>query len=197
MRCPACRKKVVFGSVTGESWKRLHAGEFLLGGRPPAPGKLGDCPVCGGRLEWEPEDPPLDPGGLATSSRVHLSALREAPARYDGREIWMRALLIVQAAASASGAGSGFLSDSWRNRSKDAAETDAELLIRLAREQQPAIAAILGNKGVAAQFLESSRELAVPDARAAWIEVEGLFRARPEGGELTVVAISSIWPVKD
>lgn len=189
MRCPACDKHVVFGSVVGDAWKKLKTGEWLLGGRPPALGKLGDCPACGMRLEWEASDAAHREAAPGAPMRVHLSALRETPAKFDGREIWMRALVVE------SGGGL-FLSDSWRTRVKGAAsvESDEELLARLAREQRPAIAAMFADTAARERYRESARALTVAGARAAWIEAEGLFRAAPDGGgTLAVRKITSIW----
>lgn len=192
MRCAACRRKVVFGSVTGEAWKHLTAGDWLLGGRPPATGKLGDCPQCGLTLEWEPGEEALQDPHRPAPPRVHLSALREGAPKFDDREIWMRALVLEHD-------GVLFLSDSWRNRGKDAVESDGAMIERLSREQTPRIDASFSTAEARDRFHESARALdAGPAAWAAWIEAEGLFRAKvPNGGSLAIRAISSIWPPRD
>ena len=183
-----CQKKVVFGSVVGEAWSKLSSGEWILGGRPPATGKLGDCPTCGVTLEWEPGEEELSDPGRNAPPRVHLSALREAPVKFDGRDIYLRALVLEHV-------GSLFLSDSWRNRSRSAEpESDLAMLERLSREQTPRISATFATRGVRDRFHESARRLDAPDSFAAWIEAEGLFRAP---GLLALRAISSIWPPKD
>jgi hypothetical protein len=188
MRCPSCRKRVVFGSIPVAAWNRVHAGEWIYGGRPPALGKLGDCSVCGARLEWEPGEA-LQSHGVA--ARVHLSALRDSPADWSGRDVWLRALVIEHD-------GAAFLSDSWRARpTKGEPEDDPSMLERLEREQQPRIGVRFSTAEVRAQFEESSRRLD-SGAHAAWIEAEGAFAAEPEGLRILVVsAISSIWPPKD
>ena len=187
MRCPACRKRVVFGSIRGDAWERIHAGEWLLGGRPPKGGMLGDCPACGVRLEWEPGEE----GAHATSgpARVHLSALRESPQEWRGR-VALRALLVEID-------GMCLASDSWRNRPKGAAaEDDAAMIARLLREQTPRIVIVWSAREAEERFRESARSLA-GGARAAWAELEGTFEPGEGGGVVSATAVTSIWPPKD
>ena len=191
MNCPSCRKRVVFGSVSGPAWTKIHMGEWLYGGRPPALGKLGDCPVCGARLEWEPGERLLHDPNAAVLARVHLSALRESPEAWSGKKISMRALLVEEG-------GAGFLSDSWRARPKGDAEPedDAALVARLAKEQLPRVEVSWGSQEVHARFGESARILE-GSARAAWIELDGRFEVEGESRTLTIDAIASIWPPKE
>lgn len=186
MKCPSCQKKVVFGSIHGEAWIKVRDGEWLYGGRPPALGKLGDCPVCGATLEWDPGEAALHDPTRPAPQRVHLSALRESPGKWTGKSLWMRALVIQRGDAA-------FLSDSWRAPAKGGpAETDEAMIERLEREQRPSIAARFATPEAKKTFEESSRPLA-GGARAAWIEAEGTLA----GGVLSIQAISSIWPPRD
>ncbi len=185
MICPACRKKVVFGSVVGEAWKKIHAGEWLYGGRPPSAGKIGDCPECGVRLEWEPgEERVYSPSAPPPPPRVHLSALRESPRDWSGRRVWMRALVVAPDIG-------GYASDMWRKKG----ETDAEMLARLAREQVPRVEVRFASAAAAERFSESARP--VDGARAAWMELEARFETDGERRTLHVERIDSIWPPKD
>ena len=182
---------MVFGSIAGEAWKKVHAGEWLYGMRPPAGGKLGDCPVCGSVLEWEPGERLLHDPDRAPLPRVHLSALRDTPARWRGKDVLFRGLLIEHDAFC-------FLSDSWRNRPKDGSpETDVDMLERLAREQMPRIVARFASPEVRARFEESARKLAPERSRAAWIEADGSFDTDDELRILVINEIASIWPPKD
>jgi hypothetical protein len=183
VRCPSCQKKVVFGSISGETWRRVHAGDWLYGTSPPKPGTLGDCPVCGVRLTWEPGEQALNDPDRPPVARVHLFALRESPSR-TGREIALRAILVDRGAEA-------WLSDSWRVRSKDQPETDQALLERLGREQIPRVSVRFAADDVRAQFQESARKL--DGGMAAWVEAEGHFR----DGTLDLKAITSIWPPRD
>lgn len=186
MRCAACRKRVVFGSIRPEAWEKINAGEWLLGGRPPKPGVLGDCPACGVRLEWEPGE---ETGLAGAAARVHLSALRESPDAWRGR-VSLRALLVEID-------GLCLASDSWRNRPKGGVpESDAALVARLFREQVPRIAITWSAPDAAQRFRESARELE-GGARAAWTEMEGVFEPVEGGGVVSASAITSIWPPKD
>lgn len=193
MRCPSCKKKVLFGSIaSGEAWQRVVAGEWLHSARTPKRGQLGDCPECGVRLEWEPGEEQMHSFSTSPSGRVHLSALRDSPADWSGKHIVMRSLLVVVA-------DNGFLSDSWRARPKDGAtpESDASLVVRLAREQAPRIDVVFGSGECRARFNESSRALDAGSARAAWAELEGRFDLAGDRRSLTVESITSIWPPRD
>lgn len=190
MRCPACRKKVVFGSIGPKAWEQVHAGVWLYSARPLPRGRLGDCPVCGSRLEWEPDE---EEAGAGEPARVHLSALRDSPRDWSGREIRMRALAIQP-----GGEGALFLSDSWRTRPKGGApESDDALLARLAAEQTPRVAATLSTDLARRLFGEGARTLA-DGSLAAWMEIEGAFSL--DGGDarsVDVRRVTSIWPPKD
>ena len=188
MLCPACRKKVVFGSIRGAEWEKVHAGDWLLGGRQPNPGVLGDCPACGVRLEWEPGEE----GESALPSvpaRVHLSALRESAQVWRGR-VALRALVVELH-------GVCIASDSWRNRPRGGpAEDDAAMLERLLREQVPRIAVAWATVESAERFRETGRVLD-GGSRAAWVEMEGSFEPGEGGGIVSVVEVTSIWPPRD
>ncbi len=189
MRCPACQKRVVFGSIRGkESWDRIERGEWLLGGRQPKAGQLGDCPVCGVRLEWEAGEE--REAALGSTPRVHLSALRESPQAWRGR-VALRALVIEVDGVS-------FASDSWRVRAKAGGEpeSDATLVRRLLKEQQPRIQVAWSQADASKAFHESSR-LLEDGSRAAWVEVEGSFEPGEGGGVVSAAAVTSIWPPKD
>lgn len=193
MRCPSCRKKVLFGSIaSGESWQRVVSGESLHSARTPKRGQLGDCPECGVRLEWEAGEAAVHDFSPGPSGRVHLSALRDSPADWAGRHIVMRSLVVVIA-------DEGFLSDSWRARPKDGLlpENDGALVVRLSREQTPRIEVRFADAECRARFHESSRPLEAGSARAAWAELEGHFALDGDRRALTVESISSIWPPRD
>lgn len=189
MVCPSCRKKVVFGSVVGDAWRRISTGEWLHGHRAPNPGRLGDCPECGVRLDWEPgEQAVLDPD-TPPVARVHLAALREEPQAWHGQRIWLRSLLVVEGEV-------GFLSDSWRTRPKGGVpEDDAALFSRLRQEQHPRIDVFFEAPEVRAHFDESARRYG--GVAAAWLELEGLFRLAPPIRRINLDAIRSIWPPTD
>lgn len=190
MRCPSCRKRVVFGSIRQDAWERIHSGEWLLGGRPPKPGALGDCPVCGARLEWEPGEESMRSSTRVAPPRVHLSALRESPQAWGG-DVALRALVIDWQAVA-------FASDSWRNRPKSgAAESDREMLDRLVREQVPRVQIAWAAAEPETFFRENSRPLLEGGARAAWAELEGSFVPGEGGGVVTARLVTSIWPPRD
>lgn len=185
MICPSCDKKVVFGSVVGDAWKRITAGEWLYGGRPPSTGKIGDCPECGVRLEWEPGEEQLySKDARPPAPRVHLSALRESPADWGGKRVWMRALVVVPDTV-------GYASDSWRKKG----ESDEGLLARLATEQVPRVDVRFATSSAAERFSESARP--VGTARAAWLELEGRFETDGDHRTVHVERIESIWPPRD
>lgn len=188
MRCPSCAKRVVFGSIRGDAWAKVNAGEWLLGGRPPKPGVLGDCPACGVRLEWEPGEE-RQAALVDAPARVHLSALRESPEAWRGR-VALRALVVELS-------GVTIASDSWRNRPRGGpAEDDRAMLARLLREQIPRIAIVWGTRETAERFRETGRVLE-SGLRAAWIEMEGTFEPGEGGGLVTVTGVTSIWPPRD
>lgn len=189
MRCPSCRKRVVFGSIRQEAWERIHSGEWLLGGRPPKPGALGDCPDCGVRLEWEPGEEPARAASRIAPPRVHLSALRESPQAWRG-EVALRALVIEWDAVA-------FASDSWRNRPRGEPESDRAMLDRLVREQVPRVQIAWAAPEPEFFFRENARTLLDGAARAAWAELEGSFEPGEGGGVVTARAITSIWPPRD
>lgn len=189
MQCPACRKKVVFGSIQAEAWAKVNAGDWLMGGRPPKSGVLGDCPACGVRLEWEEGEE--REGALAdVPARVHLSALRESSQAWRGR-VAMRALVIELD-------GVCIASDSWRNRPRGGAEAeaDAAMVQRLFREQVPRIVVAWALPEPELRFRETSRALE-GGSRAAWVELEGAFEPGEGGGVVSASAITSIWPPRD
>lgn len=190
MVCPSCRKKVVFGSVVGDVWRRISTGDWLHGHRPPKPGQLGDCPDCGVRLEWEPGEKATHDPDAPPVARIHLAALREEPHSWHGRRIWLRSLLVVDGE-------SGFLSDSWRTRPKGGVpEGDAALVSRLREEQSPRIEVLFDGPEVRAHFDETARRYDGAIA-AAWLELEGVFRLESSGRRITMDAIRSIWPPLD
>jgi hypothetical protein len=188
VQCPACRKKVVFGSIRGAAWEKVNAGDWLLGGRSPKPGVLGDCPACGVRLEWEPGEE-REAALSNVPARVHLSALRESPQAWRGR-VALRALVVeIHDVLIAS--------DSWRNRPRGgAAEDDRAMLERLLREQVPRIAVTWTTPESAERFREAGRALD-GGSRAAWVEMEGSFEPGEGGGVVSVAAVTSVWPPRD
>lgn len=188
MQCPACRKRVVFGSIRGAAWEKVNAGDWLLGGRPPKPGALGDCPACGVRLEWEAGEE-RESGPANVTARVHLSALRESSEAWRGR-VALRALVVELH-------GVCIASDSWRNRPRGGPpEDDAAMLERLLREQVPRIAVTWSTPESEERFRETARVLD-GGSRAAWVEIEGTFEPGEGGGVVSVLAVTSIWPPRD
>lgn len=189
MQCPACRKKVVFGSIRPDAWTKVNAGEWLLGGRAPKPGVLGDCPACGVRLEWEAGEE-REAAFASAPARVHLSALRESPEAWRGR-VALRALVIELD-------GVCIASDSWRSRPRGEGEPedDAAMVQRLFREQVPRIVVAWASHEAEERFREASRTLR-GGSRAAWVEMEGGFEPGEGGGVVSAVAVASIWPPRD
>ena len=189
MHCSACRKKVVFGSIDADAWVKVNAGDWLLGARRPKPGVLGDCPVCGVRLEWEVGEE-REAAFANAPSRVHLSALRESPEAWRGR-VAMRALVVQLD-------GICIASDSWRTRPKGGGEPegDAAMVHRLFREQVPRIVVAWTSQESEERFRETSRALD-GGSRAAWGEMEGSFVPGEGGGVVSASAVTSIWPPRD